>query len=135
MDGLLLQRGTANQRAAPGTDRMVGCVSDKIRCGFGRRGNAVLVAFAFVDQGIFGIAESTSGLDNGVEDRLQLESGPIDDIENVAGRFLPLQRLFQLGPESCSGFFPIGSYNWSTFVCRRSLAPACRLARRLSAPR
>jgi hypothetical protein len=56
MDGLLLQRGTANQRAAPGADRMVGCVSDKIRCGIGRRGNAILVAFAFVDQGIFCIA-------------------------------------------------------------------------------
>src|SRR5262245_11488930 len=69
---------------------------DEFRLGITGSYEAVLAMLQSENQSIVGLAKAAGGLDDGVEDRLQLRRRTADNVKDFAGRGLILQRLTKL---------------------------------------
>src|SRR5258705_2794358 len=113
---------------------MLGDVSDEGSRGVVRRGQMVFAALQFEDVGKFSIAQAARCFHDGVENRLKLDCGSVDGVQDIVGSFLPLQRLGQFAPKVRIFFFCIEARR-RAFARRQRFAGRCRLAHRFAALR
>src|SRR5437016_13085984 len=98
MNGTSLHRCPARRRAwLTRPNWIAGEVFEEFRSALlGGRNKVVLAVVQPEELRIVRMAEVSSGLDNGIEDGLQLGGRAADDVEHVARRGLVLERLRQL---------------------------------------
>ena len=93
VDGALFQHGAAYHCAAAWAMRVLHFKLREVRSNFIDCGHANDPAVEFPNEGVLRLAETCCGLDNRVENGLQLVRRLADDAEHVAGRPLPLEYL------------------------------------------
>ena len=130
MNGLLLKCDAADERSAPGRQRMLRCVFHERSRGVVGGGQMVFAVLELVDQREFCVAQATSGSHDGIENWLKLHCGAVDCIEDIAGGLLPLQSLGQLTLQQCQ----VGSQR-RTFARDRRFSAPWSAAHRFSALR
>jgi hypothetical protein len=96
MDDLTRKRGPSHEH--PSVRRKQSASKYRLVLGRLARGchHPVSVVSAVVDRRAIGVAEPRSGLRDGLEHRLDIESRAADDLEHVAGRGLVFERFLQV---------------------------------------
>ena len=97
-------------------------VSDVGRRGIVGRGQMVFAVLQFVDQGEFCLAQAARRLHDGVEDRLKLDCGSINGVQDLAGSFLPLSSASASSRLSLEISFFYVNVRKRTFSLRRRFA-------------
>src|SRR5579863_1612556 len=96
MNNAALERGPSRDRAASGHYLLRLHKAVVFRRYAELRGGSVAIALAPIDERGVGGAQPCGGLDQRVENWLQVEGRTADDLQHVAGRSLVLERLLKI---------------------------------------